>query len=584
MSEGTKRRLTAIVSADVVGYSRLMGADEAGTHARLKARFSELVGPKIAEHDGRVVKLMGDGLLAEFLSVLEAVNWAVEVQTKVAEFDTDARDDQRIVYRVGVNLGDIIVDGDDIFGDGVNVAARLQEIAEPGGVCISEKVHTEVYGKLGVEFTDGGLQEVKNIARPVHVWRWSNDQADTVPESETKGAPLPLPDKPSIAVLPFDNMSGDPEQEFFSDGMTEDIITALSRIRQLFVMARNTSFTFKGRSIDVQTVARDLGVRYVLEGSVRKAGNRVRITAQLINGATGNHLWAERYDRELDDIFAVQDEITQVVAGALEPEITKAEFERVRRTPPGNLDAWSRYQLGMHHFHQHTAADLEMAKEHFRAAIALDPSFSAPHASLARSYTRGAMTVFSLDMEEQMELAVAAAKEAVSLDREDAYAHASLGFALHYLDANTAVRAFTQALSINPNLAVAHFGIAMAYISGGQPEPAQPHLETAMRLSPRDPQAYLFSGTMGIAYFALEDYEAAIEWSSKGRHDRTSLGRFDTMRVAAFAHLGREAEMVQERDDLIELIPHLTISRAVSINPGMGPSYAEGLRKAGLPE
>ena len=528
---------------------------------------------------------MGDGLLAEFLSVLEAVNWAVEVQTKVAEFDTDARDDQRIVYRVGVNLGDIIVDGDDIFGDGVNVAARLQEIAEPGGVCISEKVHTEVYGKLGVGVYGRRFAGSKKYCPACPCLALVRTIRQIPCRKVRPREPHCL--CPTNHPSPYYHSTtcrGDPEQEFFSDGMTEDIITALSRIRQLFVMARNTSFTFKGRSIDVQTVARDLGVRYVLEGSVRKAGNRVRITAQLINGATGNHLWAERYDRELDDIFAVQDEITQVVAGALEPEITKAEFERVRRTPPGNLDAWSRYQLGMHHFHQHTAADLEMAKEHFRAAIALDPSFSAPHASLARSYTRGAMTVFSLDMEEQMELAVAAAKEAVSLDREDAYAHASLGFALHYLDANTAVRAFTQALSINPNLAVAHFGIAMAYISGGQPEPAQPHLETAMRLSPRDPQAYLFSGTMGIAYFALEDYEAAIEWSSKGRHDRTSLGRFDTMRVAAFAHLGREAEMVQERDDLIELIPHLTISRAVSINPGMGPSYAEGLRKAGLPE
>ena len=413
---------------------------------------------------------------------------------------------------------------------------------------------------------------------------WSPEGADSAPDAASTSADLKLPDKPSIAVLPFDNMSGDPEQEFFSDGMTEDIITALSRIRQLFVMARNTSFTFKGRSVDVQTVARDLGVRYILEGSVRKAGNRVRITAQLINGATGNHLWAERYDRELDDIFAVQDEITQVVAGALEPEITKAEFERVRRTPPGNLDAWSRYQLGMHHFHQMTPADNQKAKEHFRAAIAIDPSFSAPHASLARTYSRGVFATLTIDLERQLELSLSAAKVAVSLDREDAYAHASLGFALHYQDAEAAVRAFKQALSINPNLAVAHFGIGMAYVSGGQPEHAGPHLETAMRLSPRDPLTYLFNGIMGTACFAMQDFEGAIEWSSKGKQGNVLTGRIGTMRVAALALLGHEAELVKERSELMELIPHLTVSHAVASNPGMGPSYAEGLRKAGLPE
>ncbi|MEE9589343.1 MAG: adenylate/guanylate cyclase domain-containing protein, partial [Hyphomicrobiaceae bacterium] len=314
-----QRRLAAIVSADVVAYTRLMERDEAGTHARLKARFTKLVEPKIAEHGGRVVKLMGDGLLAEFPSVVDAVNWAVEVQTKVAELSAEEPDEQQIEYRVGVNLGDVIVDGDDIFGDGVNVAARLQEIAEPGGVCISEKVQTEVRGKLNVELVDGGTQTVKNVRDPLRIWRWSPGQVEASDAAlrPLAGEPLVLPDKPSIAVMPFDNMSGDPEQEYFADGMAEDIITALSRMPWFFVIARNSSFTYKGHAVDVKQVARELGVQYVLEGSVRKGGNRLRITAQLIDAMTGKHVWAERYDREIVDIFAVQDEVTEAIVGAV---------------------------------------------------------------------------------------------------------------------------------------------------------------------------------------------------------------------------------------------------------------------------
>jgi adenylate cyclase len=580
MVEGTQRRLAAIVSVDVVGYSRLMGVDEAGTLAALRNHRAELIDGKIAEHGGRIVKTMGDGLLLEFSSVVDATQCVIDVQRAMAMRNEPVDEAKRIVFRIGVHLGDLVVEEDDIFGDGINIAARLETVCEAGGVAISGTAHENISGRIEVGFVDAGDQQLKNISRPVRVWQWKPAETSTAATAEV----LPLPDKPSIAVLPFDNMSGDPEQEYFSDGITEDIITALSRIRQLFVMARNTSFTFKGRAIDVRTVARDLGVRYILEGSVRKAGNRVRITAQLIDGATGDHLWAERYDRELDDIFAVQDEITQVVAGALEPEITKAEFERARRTPPGNLDAWSRYQLGMHHFHQVTPDDNDLAQEHFRAAIDLDPSFSAPHASLARTYSRGAMTTLAEDMESQFQFSLAAANEAVSLDREDAYAHASLGFALHHHDAAAAIRAFNEAISINPNLAVAHFGIGMAYIAGGQPENAQTHLETAMRLSPRDPISHIFSGIMGTARFALQDFEGAVEWSSNAQLARSQPGRIGTMRLAALAQLGRETEMVKERDAMLERIPHLTISHAVASNPGMGPAYAEGLRLAGVPE
>ena len=315
MTKGTQRRLAAIVSADVVGYSRLMGMDEARTHARLQAQFSELVKPQIDAHGGRVVKLMGDGLLAEFTSVIDAVNWAVAVQKGAAEFDVGESDDQRIEYRIGVNLGDVIVDGEDIFGDGVNVAARLQEIASLGGVCVSDKVHTEVHGKLSVAFTDGGAQQLKNIASPVRVWRWAIEGRGAPAPMSGAIDPLPLPDKPSIAVLPFDNMSGDPEQDFFADGISEDIITELSRMPWFFVIARNSSFAYKGRAVDVKQISSELGVRYVLEGSVRKAGNRLRITAQLVDAVTGKHVWAERYDRYIDDIFDVQDEVTRATAG-----------------------------------------------------------------------------------------------------------------------------------------------------------------------------------------------------------------------------------------------------------------------------
>ena len=301
------RRLTAILAADVAGYSRLMGADEEGTHARLKAHRRALVDPKIAEHHGRIVKNTGDGLLAEFLSVVDAVRCAVEVQRGMAERNAATPSEQRIEFRVGINLGDVIVEGDDIFGDGVNITARLEALAEPGGICVSRVVRDQVRDKLDFAFEDMGEQQVKNIARPVRVYRI---RATASERPNTIAVPaLTLPDKPSVAVLPFTNMSADPEQEFFADGIAEDVITALSRYPSLFVIARNSCFTYKGRAVDLKQVGRELGVRYVLEGGLRKAGNRIRVTAQLVEAETGKHVWAERYDRDLADIFAVQDEI-----------------------------------------------------------------------------------------------------------------------------------------------------------------------------------------------------------------------------------------------------------------------------------
>ena len=329
-TQAVQRRLAAILSADVAGYSRLMGEDEAGTLAALKRHRTAVVDPEIAAHNGRIVKLMGDGALVEFASVVDAVECAVAVQQGMAKRNAGVPEDKRIAFRIGINLGDIIVEGDDIYGDGVNVAARIQEIAAPGGVCISSKVQGEVTGKVEAAFKDAGEHELKNIAKPVRVYRWT--EGTEAPVSEA--APLALPDKPSIAVLPFTNMSGDPEQEYFSDGISEDIITELSRFRSLFVIARNSSFAYKGQSVNVGKIGQELGVAYVVEGSVRKAGNRVRITAQLVEAASGNHLWAERYDRDLDDIFAVQDEVTIAIVTAIEPTLGSAE----RETRPPQAD------------------------------------------------------------------------------------------------------------------------------------------------------------------------------------------------------------------------------------------------------
>src|SRR5271165_4084812 len=381
MAQHANRRLAAIVSADVAGYSRLMGADEEGTLGRLKTLRAELIDPKIAEHGGRIVKTTGDGLLLEFSSVVGAERCVVEVQTAMALRNADLPQDRRIEFRIGVNLGDIIIDGDDIFGDGVNVAARLQESAKPVGICVSSRVHDDVRDRLDLGFDDGGEQSLKNIARPVRIWQW-NAGATSTAAPDPAGRALPLPEKPSIAVLPFANMSGDPEQEYFADGIAEDVITLLSKSRALFVIARNSSFTYKGRAVDVKQVGRELGVRYVLEGSVRKAGNRVRVTTQLIEAATGGHLWAERYDRDLTDIFAVQDEITASVSAAILPTMERSERERAARKPPDSLDAWECYHRGMWHFAKIEAGETALAQDFFERAIALDPGFAAAQAAM----------------------------------------------------------------------------------------------------------------------------------------------------------------------------------------------------------
>ena len=391
-AERVERRLAAILAADMVGYSRLMEADEAETIARQKALRKELIDPKIAEHNGRIVKTTGDGVLVEFASVVDATECAVAIQRAIVEREADVPEERRIQYRVGINLGDIVIDGDDILGDGVNIAARLEGLAEPGGICVSGNVHEQLAGKIVLDFEDLGEQRVKNIKKPVRVYRVRLDG-----RGADMGPALELPDKPSIAVLPFENMSGDPEQEYFSDGIAEDIITGLSRNRGVFVIARNSTFTYKGAAVDARQVARELGVRYVLEGSVRKAGSRVRITAQLVDAATGNHVWAERYDRELEDIFAVQDDITQNIVAAIGPELVSAEIQRARRKDPKRLDAWDCTMRATWHFARVTREDMEEARRLALKAIELDPGAAPAFSVLAITHVRGAVNGWKVD-------------------------------------------------------------------------------------------------------------------------------------------------------------------------------------------
>jgi adenylate cyclase len=431
-----ERRLAAILAADVVGYSRLIRADEEGAIAALKALRANLIDPLISKNNGRIVKLMGDGMLLlmgdgmllEFASVVDAVRTAVETQAAVAEYNAGLPEDQRIEFRIGVNLGDVVIDGDDIHGDGVNIAARLESLGEPGGICVSDKVYEEVRDRTGFTFEDMGEQEVKNINRPVRVWRWVAGATPKADGSATKEGTLPLPNKPSIAVLPFDNMSGDPDQDYFADGISEDIITELSRFRSLFVIARNSSFSYKGKSVKVQEVGADLGVQYLVEGSVRKSGERVRITVQLVEAATGNHIWAHRYDQNLEEIFAVQDEVTQSIVATLPGLLEQADARRAERKHTENMTAYDHVMRGNQYLNRLTPEDNVNAQRMYEKAISLDPQYAHAHARLSIAYfysvyiwsMNGAAKVKSLEL----------ARKAHALDGNDSWSYASLGRAL----------------------------------------------------------------------------------------------------------------------------------------------------------
>ncbi len=582
-----QRRLAAIVSADVVAYTRLMERDEVGTHARLRARFKALVEPKIGEHGGRIVKLMGDGLLAEFPSVVNAVNWAVEVQAKVAELSATEPDEQRIVYRVGVNLGDVIVDGDDIYGDGVNVAARLQEIAERGGVCISEKVQTEVRGKINVEFVDGGTQTVKNVRDPLRIWRWSPGQVEASDATlrPLAGEPLALPDKPSIAVLPFDNMSGDPEQEFFADGLAEDIITILSKISKLMVIARNSSFAYKGTATDVRQIASDLGVRYVLEGSVRKSGNRLRATAQLIDATIGSHIWAERYDRLVEDVFDIQDNITKEIVTALRVQLTDGEEALVWNKGTQDIDAWRWALEAGELFFQFTPAEIARARDILHRSIKCDPNYAYAWAMIGACDWYLARIGSSDDAEASIERAEQSVAKSLELDDRLSWGHFSQGMVLLYRKHfDEAVSALQEAVALHPGNANVRASLGMVLIHAGRPEEGLQAMREAMRLNPLAHIWYRFIAAR--AQDMLGDLEQALVEFRSTTHDIAFASHIHI--ASLLVRLGRTQEA---KVALSEAVRHNSqfglgaVDRYLMCQDGeYVKSVTESLREAGLPE
>jgi adenylate cyclase len=581
------RRLAAILTADVVGYSRLMEHDEAGTLAALKAHRSELVDPLIAEHGGRVVKLMGDGALVEFPSVVDAVTCAVAVQNGMAQRNAEVPEAQRIRFRIGINLGDVISDDDDIYGDGVNIAARLEALAEPGGVCVSGTVYEHVTGKVDVAFIDDGEHTVKNITRPVRVWRW----AEAGPPAARLGDSdaLPLRDRPSIAVLPFTNMSGDPEQDHFGDGITEDVITELSRFRSLFVIARNSTFTYKGKSVSVQKVARELGVRYVVEGSVRTAANRVRVTAQLIDAESGNHLWAERYDRDLTDIFAVQDEITRSIVTAVAPEVLIAEDASALRKAPENLNAWECVVRGNARMWNVTREDFAAAAALYDQAITLDPNYASAHSAKAYLTVWNAFQGWGGRISDELAQSVASARRALNLDSSDAMAHYAAGF-VHTLARNPerAIEEQHTAIKLNPNSADAHFGLAMALAYAGEAESALKVIDAARQLNPRGSFDPILTAFQGLAQFCAGHDEEAARLAARSIEERQDFVVSHLVFGAALGHLGRIEDARDSAGKVLQLYPTFRLAkheRSVPIACAADRArYIEGLHKIGLPE
>ena len=582
MAEGSmERRLAAILAIDVAGYSRLMGADEDGTLAALKAHRA--VTKPIGEgHGGRVVGTAGDGELWEILSVTEAVLCAVEVQDVMAARNSEVPEERQMLYRIRINLGDVMIDGADIHGDGVNIAARLEALAAPGGICISQTVMETVRDHLEVAFEDMGEVEVKNIARPVRAWRWS-------PEQTVAAAPQAAPDKPSLAVLPFDNMSGDAEHEYFSDSIAEDIITALSRFHQFFVIARNSSFTYKGRAVDIKQVADELGVQYVIEGSVRRAGNRVRITAQLIDAATGNHIWAERYDRELDDIFAVQDDITERIVMAVAPELGSTEMARARRKNLPKLGVWELIARVSSHYSKFADQDTGAAEDLLLKALERDPKGAKAHALLSTIYGLDALYGWRRPAPDSRTLALQMGQKAVELDREDEASHISLGISLYMLKWHEeAIERLRTAIKINPNHsnAVGHLGIVLVY--SHQPEEGLAYLQKAIQLSPKDTMLPFYIVNIGMHHFIEERYDEARMWSDKSLHEHPNFPSGLRLLASALGMLGNLNEARAAYENLDRMAPGITIAACVQAVPvafeNDAERYAEGLRRAGMPE
>ncbi len=578
------RRLAAIAVADVVGYSRLMEADEAGTLATLKQRRVEILDPTVRAHGGRIVKLMGDGVLLEFASAVNAVKAALELQAKFTEANQSLPESRHIILRIGINLGDVIGEGSDIYGDGVNIAARLEALAQPGGLCVSDKVHAELRGKIDADFEDIGEQQLKNIALPVRVYHHSSKALRVAAPA------LALPDKPSIGILPIQNMSGDPEQEYFADGMVEEIITALSRMKWLFVIARNSSFTYKGRAVDVKQVGRELGVRYVLEGSVRKAANRLRITGQLIDAATGAHLWAERYEGSLEDVFDLQDRVTARVVGAIAPKLEQAEIELSKRKPTTSLNAYDHYLRGVASLNEWTIAGGNEALSHFYRAIELDPNYATAYGRAAGCFTlRKSLESAPMEKKDLAE-AERLARLATELGRMDDIALAEAGTVLSYVlgDNRSGMALIERALALNPNYALAWRAASWGKQWDGQIETAIDYCLRAMHLSPQDTSMFQTQSAMAFAHFTAGRHEEALSWAERALSDRPNHPPALQAAAASLALLGRQREAEGAARRYMQEDPAFQLCTLQDTLPYGNPEHLahwiEALRKAGLPE
>jgi adenylate cyclase len=578
-----ERRLAAILAGDVAGYSRLMGADEEGTLLRLNTHRREFLEPKIADHRGRIVKRTGDGVLIEFASAVDATRCAIEIQRGMVERNAPVPQDKRIELRIGIHVGDVIIEDGDIFGDGVNIAARLEGIAQPGGICISDDAYRQVRGKLDASFEDGGEQELKNIVRPVRVYWLRSDEKSAIPATT-----LALPSKPSIAVLAFQNMSGDPEQEYFADGIAEEVITALSRLRWLFVVARNSSFTYKGKSVDVRQVGRELGVRYVLEGSVRKAGNRVRINTQLVDASDGHHVWADRYDRALEDIFAVQDEMTNQITSAIAPGIVAAEVQRAQAKGADELSTWERLMQARWHIQRFTREDFTAAIHLLDELLRHDPNNATALSDLAFALHFSGSFAWADDPAAAYARCREVARRAVALDDKDATAQsiAAIGeiFSGRHDDA---IRRLRRAIELDPNSNSAHGQLSAAYAFGGEAEAAIQQAQMAIRLSPRDFLNVIWHLTTAWAHLSAERFQEAADSAQRAIDWNPAFADAHGVLAAASAYLGRMAEARASLDAFARLIPG-NLADQLAARPFRRPAdrerYLTGLQKAGLPE
>ena len=583
-SEPLNRKLTAILYTDVAGYSRLTGGDEEGTHRQVM-EVLDYASQQIEKTGGRVLRYAGDAILAEFSSAVGAVHTAIDIQREMARKNHQVDDDKKVQIRIGINIGDVIEDRGEVFGDGVNLAARLEAVAAEGGICISASVHEQIMGKLDVGFRDDGKETFKNINRPVHVFRWEPEQEQTV---KSTGASKRESEKPSIAVLALTNMSNDPDQDFIGDGITEDLITALSKIRSFKVISRESTFSYKGMAIDVRQVAKELGVRFVLEGSVRKSGNRVRVTVQLIDAETGHHVWAERYDREMEDIFDLQDEMVRVIASALEPELNAFERERAVNKSPDNLDAWELYQRALWYMWTFEGENIPTAMELFKRASEADPKFAPAYAYYAYCCYQFVILGITENPDALLQEGLESARKALQCDDRDAISYFAIG-RIHMMlgDHDASIAALRKSIELNPCFAQAYHGLGFALSLAGELEESGRTTKQAVAMSPRDPMLWAFTIVHALNYILSEEYEAALEWANETLQIPNATGYWShAVKASALANLGRADEAKQSLALAQEAKPDLSIGFLEQNLPikhagGLDP-YLDGLRKCGL--